>query len=288
MSERTAINHAPTPAAPLPPHYNDASAGGAQTRAQAQQAVMLLSFRHRDSMADVLTKLGCQVVAARRVDGVVRRFLGLSNPMVVLDARDAVVEGLQAAERLGPLVRANAGSLLLIYDRRDAGFLPAFVETGITAMVAGPWREEELAAAVALAQMRSATPQAERSNGGQCWWHTDVEDGQIHIDASSDEDLHSIMAQSANLFDVVNQFSAQDRGRAFGAIRKLRRVGGYAAFVQRDALTLDGELIHHLTLDGNRLSGQVERVNSSSTILPNLGGDPLTGLIDLGRGHPCG
>jgi diguanylate cyclase (GGDEF)-like protein len=248
----------------------------------SNDSLLILSFRHRDSLADDVTALGHRVVAARRVDGIGRRLLSLHCRLVILDGREAAVEALKAAERLSNLTRSVGAAILLLYDRRDSDYLPAFVDAGIDAMLAAPWQPAELVAALGLAQRNASGLPPTRYSGGQCWWQADREGRLLQIDATSDQQLRDSFPAQSSLRAVVASFVSEDRRRAFDAMRKLRAEGGYAAFVQRvPSGNLDGEFVHHLVLQGNRLAGQVEWSKHKPEVLDGQGSDTVTGLMDL-------
>lgn len=263
--------------------------GEHQRRIDAEHGVMvgndpllILSFRHRDDLADEVTKLGHGVIAARRADGLAQRLSSLNCRLILLDAREAVIEALKAAEQLTARLGPSAVSILLIYDRRDSDYLPAFVDAGVDAMLAAPWQPAELSAALQLARQTVTVRGDHGPGGGQCWWQADREGRHLQIDAASDQQLRDSFPVKSSLRAVVASFGSEDRRRAFAAMRKLRAEGGYAAFVQRvPSGNLPGEFVHHLVLQGNRLAGQVEwsRARQDHTVL--RGSDSVTGLMDL-------
>ena len=190
--------------------------------ASPRAPVMILSFRHRDSLADEITGLGHRVVAARRVDGIGRRFLSLDCRLVIIDARHAAIDALKAAERLAPLVRSVGGQLLLLYDRADSEYLPAFVQSGIGAILAGPWQPVELEGAITLASMERPIQPFVPNSGAHGWWQADAASHAVTIDPASDDRLRDSFVDPASLRQVAIALAPDDRKRAFGAMRKLR------------------------------------------------------------------
>lgn len=256
--------------------------GARQAATGKRSSLLVLSFRHRDALADEVSALGHPVVAARRADGIGRRLLSLDCRLIIIDARESVVEALKAAEHLSSLTRSVGAGILLIYDRREADYTPAFVDAGVDAILAAPWQPAELAAALQLAENRTASTPYVRHGGGQCWWQADHEGRTLQIDAASDQALLDSFTQQSSLRAVVASFVSEDRRRAFAAMRKLRAEGGYAAFVQRvPSGDLPGEFVHHLVLQGNRLAGQVEWSKHVPDPAEGKGSDTVTGLMDL-------
>lgn len=259
----------------------DDIAGQAEVQ-DALAPLLILSFRHRGELADEVSALGHRVIAARRTDGIARRFLSLNCRLVIIDARQAPIEALKAVERLSELVRSVGGSMVLLYDRRDSDYTVAFADAGVSAMLADPWQAAELQATLRLADRAAAIPQPYRPSGGQCWWQADREGLFLQIDAASDQVMRDSFPEQSSLRAVVACFVPDDRRRAFAAMRKLRAEGGYSAFVQRSLPDgLDGEFVHHLVMQGDRVAGQVEWTNPRGDPVAGMGRDGLTDLIDL-------
>ncbi len=245
--------------------------------------LLLLSFRHRDALADAIARLGHGVYAARRRAGIGRRFLELGCSVAIVDARDAALEALQAAERLGIAVSAAGGAMLLLLDRRDAQLLPAFLAAGITACLSSPWQPGEFDAAIRLAQRsaRDGLTKPVDGDAGLWRWQVDLTTGALTQDGSAPRPVWGRDAR-----DACRRLAPADRARAFAALRKLRLHGGYAAFVQHAAPdggtnTLSGRaVVHHLSLTGSHLSGHVELLDPPAGRGDGLHRDRLTGLPD--------
>ena len=224
--------------------------------------LLLLSFHHRDVLADALVAAGHAVVASRRVDGVAERMHSLDSPLLVLDARGAMDEALRAAQALYAAWTDTQGPVLLLYDRQASDQLPAFARTGVTAMLPAPWSNEELSLAVALAGRQHVhAPKREGADEPrQLWWHADLAQNTIRIEAARDGILLDTYGRlRGSLRDALLQFSLRDRRRAFQAWRKLRRSGGYVAFVQMDLPPpLKGQAVHHLVQGEDWLEGHIE------------------------------
>lgn len=244
------------------------------------ETLLLLSFKQRDNLADQLISQGFRVVAARRAEGIVGRFLALDAALVVLDARGAYDQALAAAEVLADSVAAMNANILLLYDRADATRIHGFADTGVTAMLPSPWHDAELALAIGLARRRTAPYASTAPVARQLWWHGDLINGTIEVDSASDSLIgDALLGTSRVLRDILARLSAVDRQRALAAYRKLRREGGYAAFSQspQDA-GVDGLFVHHLMMIGRRLAGHVEWIDNQATHQVAGPIDALTGL----------
>ncbi len=78
------------------------------------EQVFLLSFRQRDELAAMVARAGRRAIAARRAEGVEQRFVATGASVAVVDARDALEEGLAAVSALGDAAEANAAALLVL------------------------------------------------------------------------------------------------------------------------------------------------------------------------------
>lgn len=224
------------------------------------ETLLLLSFAKRDHLADELSRQGFRVVAARRAEGIVRRFRGLDAALVVLDARGAFDQALGAAETLSAIVAAKNANILLLYDRADAGRVRAFTDSGITAMLPAPWHDAEMALAIGLARRQAGSPTPLPQLSRQIWWHADLITGTISIDSACEAPISdAVFGGATRLRDAVARLGRDDRKRAFAAYRKLRQNGGYTAFSQapQDAAA-GGGFVHHLVMSDGRLAGHAE------------------------------
>lgn len=225
-----------------------------------RDTILLVSFADRDALASDLTDAGFRVVASRRTEQLVKRFLALDCALIILDARSAIDEAKAAAQLLAGQAAAREARLLLLYDRADAEHLAPFAACGISAMLPAPWHREELSLAIALARRQARQPEQDYRPIGQLWWHADLADGAIHLEAASERPLPGFdVTDGLNLHSLLRSWPAADRRRAFGALRQLQRHGGYAAFSHQLATAREPiALIHHLSLSTGRIIGHIE------------------------------
>src|ERR1700761_1500623 len=123
--------------------------------------LFMLSFRQRDELARMAERAGWAAIAARRSEGLERRFLASGASVVVIDARATLAEGLSAARQLADAVQANGAALLFLIGRREASAVAAAFEAGATHYLSMPFAEGEFAQALRFAQRH-----AERLAGG--------------------------------------------------------------------------------------------------------------------------
>lgn len=113
--------------------------------------MLLISFAHRDALTAQLAAYGCRVTAARRMAGIEKRFASSGAAVVIVDLRDAREEGLAAIACLAPIIDAQGGALIAIYERRRKSLLPALVEAGVSQVLPAPFDRTELMSALVLA-----------------------------------------------------------------------------------------------------------------------------------------
>lgn len=129
--------------------------------APPERTLFLLSFRQRDELAAAVTRGGWRAVAARRSEGLERRVAASGARVVVIDARGAAIDGLEATRMIAAAASGAGRALLVLVSRGDAQMLDDFYDAGATQFLASPMREAELHAA-----LRFAERYAERVSGG--------------------------------------------------------------------------------------------------------------------------
>ncbi|WP_298688421.1 bifunctional diguanylate cyclase/phosphodiesterase [uncultured Sphingomonas sp.] len=266
----------------IPTTY-DAPAGSAP--------LCLLSFRQRDELAHMAERAGWAAIAARRSDGLERRFLASGAAVVVIDARDTLAEGLAAARVLSDAVQTNGAALLLLIGRREASAVGAAYEAGATHYLAAPFAEGEFAQA-----LRFAARHAERLAGGHraaagraklvasesmTWRWSPAHPSTLTISAA--------LAQAGGLSDASAEVTRSQAQRLLGrggmraalqAVGRLRDEGGIAPFAHN---ALDGRRIaHHLMLEDGIVVGHVEPLDGKR---PGSDASPRDSLTGLDDGH---
>ncbi len=233
-------------------------------------------------------RAGWAAIAARRSEGLERRFLASGAAVVVIDARATLAEGLAAARQLADAVQANGAALLFLIGKREASAVAAAYEAGATHYLAMPFAEGEFAQA-----LRFAKRHAERLAGGHraAAGRARLMESEAMVwrwspDRPARLALSPALAQASGLAekraDVPRAAARQLLGRgglraALHAVQRLREEGGVAPFAHN---ALDGRRIaHHLMLEDGEVVGHVEPLDGMRTTsaVPR---DPLTGLDD--------
>ena len=128
----------------------------------APSPLFILSFRQRDELAGAATRGGWSPVAARRSEGVERRFAVSGAAVALVDARGAIGDGVAAVRVLGAGVETEGRALLVLVSRGDVDRLPELLDAGATHFLVSPMREVELHAALRYAERHAA-----RVSGGR-------------------------------------------------------------------------------------------------------------------------
>ncbi len=235
---------------------------------------LLLSFRHRDALAQALTSLGRRVVAARRSDGLAQRFVSLGAHVLLVDARDAAIEALTAVESAAAVVSERGQGLIVLLGDAESEMAPAFITAGAHHIIGAPWRDWELAAAL-LSSDRSR--RFEQANAASLLgaWQADLLSGKLSILAATDSPLHALFGKSTMLRQALRTVARDTQKAAFAAMQQLRRGAGHAVVIQS---TEDGRWAHHLSCRATILSAQVELLGGNDAAMGFAARDPVTGL----------
>lgn len=265
-----------------------------EERRHARRAdpLFLLSFRHRDELAAAAERAGWRAIAARRADGVERRFIVSGASVAVVDARGAFAEGLAAIKALADPVEVNAGALLVLLSRGDVAALDTVFAAGATHYLASPFGDAEFAQA-----LRFAERLAERLSGGaqgqerlrlglddMLGWYYHPTRG-LRIGAPLRERLALSPDQALSLPRFYRMLGIEGREAARGAVRRLRS-GARATAFAHDMPDPHGERVaHHLHVDptSGAVMGSIETLDTLGELddRPQRGNrDSLTGLRD--------
>ncbi|MCW3847616.1 bifunctional diguanylate cyclase/phosphodiesterase [Sphingomonas sp. LB-2] len=253
----------------------------AGTAGPTEAPMFVLSFRQRDEMATAAAGAGWRVVAARRAEGVERRFLASGASVAVIDARGALSDGIEAARALGGVIEANGGAMLVLVSQSDTLHMRAFYDAGATHFLSSPMSSPAIAHA-----MRFAQRHVERMAGG---FGGASEAGDL-MGWRYDADLKSLqltpafaallgLPEGASVRSVLALVDPADRKLGRAAIRRLSEEKPSTAFAHD--LPGAGRIVQHLQRDPRtgRLHALVERLGSA----PDAGAavrDVLTGARD--------
>ena len=257
--------------------------------ARAKLPLFLLSFRFRGELAGMVERAGWRVIAARRSDGLERRFIGSGATIAIIDARDAEDEAVAACRAVGGAVSSAGSALMVIVDNSSA--LGRFHEAGATHYLAAPFDEAAFEMALRFADRfvermaggnRAASERASlRLAESEAWiWKPGAR--LVTISPAFAERIGATggSVPMSVLFRLMDRAS---RRLAREAIDRLLASGRPTAFAHRSVLHGD-RLAHHISFDeargavvawieATRNDGEPERED----------GDALTGLPSADR-----
>jgi EAL domain-containing protein (putative c-di-GMP-specific phosphodiesterase class I)/GGDEF domain-containing protein len=102
------------------------------------------SFRHFAEIADIAVACGWDAVVTATASGIDPAYVESGAPVVLIDARGAIAQGLAAAQTIAPRVAEDGGALLFVLSRRDCTALDRVFELGATHFLIDPASDGEL------------------------------------------------------------------------------------------------------------------------------------------------
>lgn len=252
-----------------------------ETGGSSEAPIFVLSFRQRDEMAAAAAGAGWRVVAARRGEGVERRFLTSGASVAVIDARGALSDGLEAAKALGGVIEANGGAMLILVSQSDTVHMRHFYDAGATHFLSSPMSSAAIAHAMRFAQRhteRMAGGVGEASEAGEpLGWRYDPELKSLQLTPALSAMLG--LPEGASLRAALGTIDRADRKLGRAAIRRLTDAKPSTAFAHD--LPDGSRVVQHLQRDARtgRLHALVERLGAA----PDPGAavrDALTGARD--------
>lgn len=250
--------------------------------------IFILSFRHRDELAETVERAGWSVIAGRRAQGAERRFIASGATIAVVDARGALDEGLAAVRALADPAQSNAAALMVLLSRGDLPALDAMHAAGATHYLASPFGEAEFAQS-----LRFADRHAERLAGGRRaiagramlraaeaeTWRWKPGAAEIWLSPALGRRVGQEGAGWVPIGSMLRLLDGRGRRAARGAIARLRDGIGTTAFAHGPA---GRRIAHHLRLDEQDRSiiGRIEDVDGVPVPEGAAERDPLTGLAD--------
>ncbi|WP_404339552.1 putative bifunctional diguanylate cyclase/phosphodiesterase [Sphingomonas sp. MMS12-HWE2-04] len=253
-----------------------------ETNAAAPETpVFVLSFRQRDEVAAAAAGGGWRVVAARRSEGVERRFLASGAAVAVIDARGAMTDGLEAAKLLGPTVEAHGSAMLILVSQSDTVHMRHFHEAGATHFLASPMSSAAMAHAIRFAfrhveRLAGWTGQASGPTDPLGWrYDPEMRSLQLTPGLASLLDL----AEAPGLRAVMRRLDRADRSLARTALKRLGDANTSTAFAHD--LAGVGRLVQHLQFDPR--TSRVHALVEALGIAPDASAavrDALTGARD--------
>jgi diguanylate cyclase (GGDEF)-like protein len=251
--------------------------------------LFVLSFRHRDELMRIAEAGGWLPIAARRIAGAEARFITSGAQVVIVDARDAIEDGLEAVRALGDAVEANAGSLMVLLSRADASRLRECFDGGATHFLMEPFDDFDLGHAIQFAERNAqragaAAVRRRTSPGGgdgASWrWRPGSQTVELSPTLARKAGFAGRKGTRVPLMELLRRLDADGRRAARIAIDRLLSTGEATAFAHQDPAG-DARLAHHLRVEGaGEVIGRTETIASSEQDAEQQHRDPLTGVRD--------
>jgi diguanylate cyclase (GGDEF)-like protein len=249
--------------------------------------LFILSFRHRDELANAAAQAGWQAIAARRAENVEQRFLACGAMIAVVDARGSLEDGLAAVHALSDAIEINAAAMLVLVSRNDVASLDAMIEAGATHYLASPFKEAEF-----LQSVRFAERHAVRLAGG--WhaverqravdqeallsWTSALSSGTVRVSDA----LRKRIGLSSSDMTLTQLFKNLGGSASETALQRLieTRLPTAHSLEISDGTGAPARAAQHmrLTADGTTAFGTIELLDAEEGATLAGGRDPLTGL----------
>ncbi len=248
--------------------------------------LFLLSAQYRDELASAVSLAGWQAIAARRLDGVERRFIASGATVAVIDCRGGEAAGMSAVALLGDAVEANGAALLVITDV-TSGIDAAFA-AGATHYLLAPFDDKQLAQALRFAErhairlsggIRAAVVHAELDQDSVLAWQGNVETGAVQISEALRQRL-AMATRDASIAELFALMPPEDRPTSMAALRRLKLNGQATAFTHELPGGDDVRVAHHLRMDPvtGLVQGTIELPGQGGDLFDGGSRDPLTGM----------
>lgn len=248
--------------------------------------MFLLSFDDRDPLAAQISAFGWRVSAARRDDKLKTRFLSAHALIAVIDVRDADGRGLHAIQDLTPLsVKGGFAIIALGDETSDSEIAQKCLRSGATHFldIANPHADLRSAIDFAYRYVENVRGGAEVvqsfhnmfSESDDAWSYSTSDLSKNWVSDHLQRRLPSYDFQLYPITAIYRQFSKRERGRARGAMGRLKDGSAQAAVPHE----IDGErVIHHLHQTDDRLYGRIEYLAPENADKDWTDRDILSGL----------
>ena len=131
---------------------------------QTATTLFAVSFRQREEITEILASAGAgagwNAIVRSEAITIANQFLTSGAAVALIDARNALDEGLSATRALGGLVATNGAALLVLVSRGDVEAIGEFFDAGATQFLASPASESELVQALRFAGRHAARASA--------------------------------------------------------------------------------------------------------------------------------
>ncbi len=256
---------------------------------EAHKRVFLLSFQDRDGLTAKIKSLNWSVIAARRSENLLSRFIGAAASIAIIDMRDMPDDAYEEIRELSNFIAANGFALLSAIDVNDNAMIAAANKIEATHIIAADgnddyWNANLETALALLARLQgnvsSHIMDERHSRIVNYSWNFNLETFELetgsYIQNAINQNLSSVQQDHLKAIYpktyLLHYMSKYQRRIAIAAYRRLSIGDSQSGFSHK---LVDRNFIHHLELDGNILRGYMEEVSEIKTWRSH---DLLTGV----------
>lgn len=242
---------------------------------EAHKRVFLLSFQDRDGLTAKIKSLNWSVIAARRSDNLLSRFIGAAASIAIIDMRDMPDDAYEEIRELSNFIAANGFALLSAVDVNDNAMIADANKIEATHIISANGSDDywnaNLETALGLlsrlqGNVSSHIMDERHSRTINYSWTFDLETKELeagsYIQNAINQNLSS--SQQSHLKEIypktymLHYMSKYQRRIAIAAYRRLSIGDNQSGFSHN---LVDRNFIHHLELDGKTLRGYLEEVS---------------------------
>lgn len=242
---------------------------------EAHKRVFLFSVQDRDGLTAKIKSLSWGVIAARRSENLLSRFIGAATSIAVIDLREVKRYALDEIKNLSNFIKINGFSLITAIDIDDEEMIAISHEIGAIHIISATgldsyWRatlEVALELVYRLQGNGSSQIMDERQSRSKNYsWMFNTKtfvfeagDSIQHAISQSYSKAfrnhHKILYPKSYLLRFLTQYQ---RATAAAAYRRLSNGEGQTAFRHK---VWGKNFIHHIEMDGDILRGYMEEVS---------------------------
>lgn len=256
---------------------------------EAHKRVFLLSFQDRDGLTAKIKSLNWSVIAARRSDNLLSRFIGAAASIAIIDLRDIPDDAYEEIRELSNFITANGFALLSAIDVEDNVMIAAANKIEATHIINAKgsndyWNANLESALGLLSRLQgnasSHIMDERHSRTVNYSWTFDLDTYELeagsYIQNAINQNLSSAQQSHLKLIYpktyLLHYLTKYQRRIAVAAYRRLSIGDSQSGFSHS---LVDRNFIHHLELDGNIVRGYMEEVSEIKTWRSH---DLLTGV----------
>lgn len=242
---------------------------------EAHKRVFLLSYQDRDGLTAKIKSLNWSVIAARRSDNLLSRFIGAATSIAIIDLRDMPEDAYDEIRELSNFIAANGFTLLSAIDIDDNAMITAANKIEASHIIAANgsddyWNANLESALGLLARLQgnvsSHIMDERHSRTVNYSWTFDLDTREwkagAYIQNAINQNLSSF--QQNHLKSIypktylLHFLTKYQRRIAIAAYRRLSVGDNQSGFSHS---LVDRDFIHHLELDGNIVRGYMEEIS---------------------------